>query len=551
MAIDDRTWSRRDGPAAERGGVPGPGLVKGLASRSSTCEAVDHPAVPGRAARPAAAHPRRDRAVGGELHGLHAVRPRVPGLVHLHRLAQGDARAGRRGPRRSATCSTGSPSTSRSACTAGSASRSARSTRCSGPRSSSTPRTTSTSCCTRRTGSGSGCPPCCRRRARGGRPSRPTPSRAGRGGRRPRQRRQAGAHAEVRPCRRRGRRRGAPDRAAARRPAAAPAGSRPADRGASRTRHVRPRPAEQLAKGTDRRIAEGRARSPREGGREKAAEARPDRPGGRVPVVASSARGRLPLVTSRTWSRGPVPGARPGLVGAAYFLTAPSSSAWVQVLIYVGRGRGPAAVRADAHPGPDRPRRRWTQQRGCWRSLRRRSASLAGLVLLVRDAFRGQLDRLHAARRRQVGHRRCSGTGCCRSRCSPCCCWPRWSARSCCPARTSAASPPQVRGRARRALPVHSYVSARPVLASASTACSPGATRSGADVRRADAQRGQPQPGRVRRHGCGTRCTPARSSPCSSSCSPPPRSASGWPSCSCSTGTAQTIDVDEIDLRSR
>ena len=26
----------------------------------------------------------------GELHGLHAVRPRVPRLVHLHRLAQGD-----------------------------------------------------------------------------------------------------------------------------------------------------------------------------------------------------------------------------------------------------------------------------------------------------------------------------------------------------------------------------------------------------------------------------------------------------------------------------
>ena len=45
------------------------------------------------AAGPAAAQPRGDRAVRGELHGLHAVRARVPGLVHLHRLAQGDGRA--------------------------------------------------------------------------------------------------------------------------------------------------------------------------------------------------------------------------------------------------------------------------------------------------------------------------------------------------------------------------------------------------------------------------------------------------------------------------
>ena len=36
-----------------------------------------------------ARQPRGDRAARGELHRLHAVRPGVPGLVHLHRVAQG------------------------------------------------------------------------------------------------------------------------------------------------------------------------------------------------------------------------------------------------------------------------------------------------------------------------------------------------------------------------------------------------------------------------------------------------------------------------------
>ena len=86
----------------------------------------------------------------------------------------------RAGASASATCSTGSPSTSRCACTAASASRSARSTRCTGARSSSTPSSTSATCCTRRTGSASGCPPCRRRprstRARPSRPRSPPPT---------------------------------------------------------------------------------------------------------------------------------------------------------------------------------------------------------------------------------------------------------------------------------------------------------------------------------------------------------------------------------------
>ena len=109
--------------------------------------AVGHRALPGRDARAAAPLARRDRADRGELHLLHALRARVPGLVHLHRLAQGrrpgqPPRAARTRP---ATCSTASRSTSRSACTARSASRSARSTRCTGARSSSTPSSTSAS----------------------------------------------------------------------------------------------------------------------------------------------------------------------------------------------------------------------------------------------------------------------------------------------------------------------------------------------------------------------------------------------------------------------
>ena len=70
--------------------VFGSGLLTGLkvtwramTRRSVTAHYPD--ALPGAAATVSRGH----RAHGGELHGLHAVRPRVPGLVHLHRLAQG------------------------------------------------------------------------------------------------------------------------------------------------------------------------------------------------------------------------------------------------------------------------------------------------------------------------------------------------------------------------------------------------------------------------------------------------------------------------------
>jgi hypothetical protein len=67
------------------------------ASRSSTCSSARPRRCTPRAAGPAAAHPRRHRADGRELHRLHAVQPRVPRLVHLHRLPQGDGAAGQGG----------------------------------------------------------------------------------------------------------------------------------------------------------------------------------------------------------------------------------------------------------------------------------------------------------------------------------------------------------------------------------------------------------------------------------------------------------------------
>ena len=124
-----------------------------------------HRAVPAREGGAAHPGPRRHRPAGGELHGLHAVRPQLPRLVHLHRGPQGEGAAP---PRRAASRarsarSTASTSTTRCACTAASASRSARSTPCSGARSTSTPSPASPTCSTTRTGSASGWRPCPRR----------------------------------------------------------------------------------------------------------------------------------------------------------------------------------------------------------------------------------------------------------------------------------------------------------------------------------------------------------------------------------------------------
>ena len=91
MAVDERDV--RKAPETEPRST-GLGLIKGL---GVTLKHALRPSItqqyPRGQARPPAAHPRGHRAQGGELHRLLQVLARVPGLVHLHRRAQGDARA--------------------------------------------------------------------------------------------------------------------------------------------------------------------------------------------------------------------------------------------------------------------------------------------------------------------------------------------------------------------------------------------------------------------------------------------------------------------------
>ena len=121
--------------------------------RSTVTQGRRHGAVPAREGGAAAPGPRRHRPAGGELHGLHAVRPLAA------RTGASTSRATRRRRRPAvpaaspAPCrrSTASTSTTRCACTAASASRSARSTPCSGAPSTSTPSPASPTCSTTRT----------------------------------------------------------------------------------------------------------------------------------------------------------------------------------------------------------------------------------------------------------------------------------------------------------------------------------------------------------------------------------------------------------------
>ena len=125
-----------------------PGSMKGLgvtfehdgAHVSRRARAAQHRAVPAREGSTAHPLPRRHRPPRGQLHGVHAVRPQLPRLVHLHRGSQDSSprRAVPAARRARSTTSTASTSTTRCACTAASASRCARSTRCSGAPSTST-----------------------------------------------------------------------------------------------------------------------------------------------------------------------------------------------------------------------------------------------------------------------------------------------------------------------------------------------------------------------------------------------------------------------------
>jgi ferredoxin len=94
-----RRHGRQGGVLMATTSPPGVGLLKGLGVTIKHLARARDADVPQAAAGPAAAHPRRHRADGRELHGVHAVRARVPRLVHLHRLAQGDGAAGQGGRR--------------------------------------------------------------------------------------------------------------------------------------------------------------------------------------------------------------------------------------------------------------------------------------------------------------------------------------------------------------------------------------------------------------------------------------------------------------------
>ena len=389
--------------------IPGSGLAKGLAvtlrtmtKKTVTAQYPDvQPELP----------PRTRGVIGavrGELHGLHAVRPRVPRLVHLHRLPQGDGpgRGRRAAASAAATSSTASPSTSRSACTAASASRCVLSTRCSGPRSSSTRRRTSTNSPTSATSSASGCGRCRRR---------PRSTRA-----------------------RRSRRRSPP-------PARPPTNSRP-------PRQSRRRPSRPGRRGP---AGTGRRGPPTGSGRLQRRSVMPQAALATAPHGFLSPTGveiAFLLVGIATLGAAVITVTTRQLVHAAlwlvvalgglaveYLLLTAEFIAWVQVLIYVGSvvvlllfglmlTKAPIGRSPDADSG-----NRWVGARGGRRRGRRPSSGSSSTP----SARPGSTWTARPRAPPRCPARSSSGTGCCPSRRCPYCSWPPWSARSCCPARTA------------------------------------------------------------------------------------------------------------------
>ena len=265
--------------------------------------------------------------------------------------------------------------------------------------------------------------------------------------------------------------------------------------------------------------------------------------GGRRAAASPSARSRsapaAPSSPPGTWSgpastwsspgrgRRPLPGARrrAGRLGAGADLRR--------------RGRGAAALRGDADPGADRRQRRPRPGRLAGRAGRRRRRARPGgpagrrVPLVHRGAARARhgAEAIGAAIFRTwvlpfevlsvlllaalvgaivrvpPGHRR---------------------------GRTPAVSA-DAPGHPVR----HRRAAVRPRRLRRAAPAQRGAA---ADGRRADAQRGQPDPGHRRHHGARRAAAHRRrSSRCSSSCSPPPRSASAWRSCCSSTGCGSSV----------
>ena len=241
-----------------------------------------------------------------------------------------------------------------------------------------------------------------------------------------------------------------------------------------------------------------------------------------------------------------------GALAGCYLLLAAEFVAWVQVLIYVGAVVVLLLFGADAHPGADRrvagprrpPLRRRRRRRGrgrgwpCSSASRRRRPSTASTIDLGDDRGPASATSTGAAAVPVLGAAVRGAVACC--------CSPRWSARSCCPGATSVVGD-DCRAAGADAAADAACCSRRCCSASGSTACWPGATRPRADGRRADAQRGQPQPRRVRRVAARRAARPARCSRCSSSRSPPPRSGSAWRSCCSCSATAETSPARRAD----
>ena len=392
-------------------------------------EADGHGAVPARAGRPAAARPRRHRAQGGELHGLHAVRAPVPRLVHLHRGPQGAAPAAPRG-RRAAQRQHPRPLRHRLRALH------------------------------------------VLRHLRRGVPVR-----------------RAVLEPRVRVL-----------RAAHRRPAARQGQARRVDGDRARARAARAR-----RRSEGQEVRRGRART------------------------SPSGSSRPRWCSARSASC-----ARKNVVHAALYLVVVLAGAAAQyILLGAGvRRLGAGArlhrrrdravpVRHHAHPGADAARRDRSTTTSAGRPRSSRCSCSACSAALLVDAFGG--DKIDA-RRAPIAHGRRSRDAIFRAYLVPV----RGRRRA--PARRARSAPSSWRGRTDRCCSTSSSSSARSCSAPASTACSPASNAVLVLMSdRADAQRGQHQPGRLRRRSTTT--SPARCSPCSSSRSPPPRSASAWRSC--------------------
>ena len=177
-----------------------------------------------------------------------------------------------------------------------------------------------------------------------------------------------------------------------------------------------------------------------------------------------------------------------GAIAGLYLVLTAELVAWVQVLIYVGAvvvlllfavmlTRAPIGASADL----DRSR---------WPGVLIGGGVGLGLAALLVDAYRWSTVEPAGPVRPRSSGRPSSATGCCRSRCSPCSCSPRWSGRSSSPVPTSGAPDDASRHPVRHRRP--------PVRTRRLRRARPPQRGAAPHGRGADAQRGQPGAGHRR-----------------------------------------------------